>query len=84
MPGTVPLRNGVKFTEWASGVTAAHPLRGAAAAQQPLRIAAGPEPRALGAARARRRSQTSHLDRQQPFAQDKPAPETRRGDNFGH
>jgi ATP-dependent DNA ligase len=37
--------------------------RGAAAARQPLRIAAGVEPRALGAARAGRRGELSHLDR---------------------
>ena len=43
MPGTVSLRNGVKFTEWASGVTAAPRLRGAAVVQQPLRIAVGSE-----------------------------------------
>ena len=84
MPGPVSLRNGVKFTEWASGVTAAPRLRGAAAVQQPLRIAVGSERVHWAPARARRRSQISHLDRQQPFAQGKPAPETRRGGNLGH
>jgi hypothetical protein len=42
--------------------------RGAAAARQPLRVAAGAQPRALGAARARRRSQISHMDGRQPAA----------------
>jgi DNA ligase D-like protein (predicted ligase) len=38
------------------------PLRGAAAAHQPLRIPSGPQPRALGAPRAGRRGQVPHLD----------------------
>jgi hypothetical protein len=42
--------------------------RCAAAAHQPLRIAAGAQPGPLGAARADRRGQISHLDRGQPVA----------------
>jgi putative SOS response-associated peptidase YedK len=42
--------------------------RRAATARQPLRLAAGPQPRALGAARTGRRSEISHLDWRQPLA----------------
>jgi DNA ligase D-like protein (predicted ligase) len=42
--------------------------RSAAAAQHPLRLAAGAQPRPLGAARTRRRGQVSRLDRGQPAA----------------
>src|SRR6266404_6261792 len=47
---------------------ARHAARRAAAARQPVRVAARFEPRALGAARTGRRGQIPDLDRRQPAA----------------
>ena len=66
---------GINQAELAAAVAAAatagdrqHAARRAAAALDPFRVAAGPQPRALGAARACRRSQIPDLDRRQPAA----------------
>ena len=61
-------------TAVAAAATARHlqnAARRAAAALDPLRLAAGPEPRPLGAARACCRSQIPHLDRRQSLAPDR-------------